>query len=136
MKQVRMAVTITFSPGKTLEALKEDKGLEAMLALLYHQVQSMAYEDFVEDTKIWHQIAGQFQCEESAPQEVIDDLIEKCDRSMIFQMDVDKARVMLTHPNTLQAMLTTFASVMGTDRKEFEVDPDAVEEIKPESEPH
>jgi hypothetical protein len=121
-----MAITLTFTPDATLEELAAKKDLSSMLELLYLAVNEPIGD--VHAMKIWHQLGGQFECEDDASEEVLKEMVEKVDRSLIYQMDVDKAKVMLTHPNTLQAMLATFGQIMSTDRKEFEVDPDALDE--------
>lgn len=120
MKNTRLALIITFTPPDGAEIT--DTTTPEDLKLMLHEAAGVAGQDFVEDVAIWQTMKGSIE-----EDELQDDSIDKLDRSIIHQMSVDQAKVILTSRQTIEAMLMMFgqlsaATLPGTDLQEADIE--------------
>jgi len=121
MKNTRLALIITFTPneGDEITATTTPEELKTML---FEAALARTPEDFIKNVAIWQTMKGSIE-----EDELQDDSIDKLDRSIIHQMSVDQAKVILTSRQTIEAMLMMFgqlsaATLPGTDLQEAKLE--------------
>lgn len=123
MRTTRLGITITFTPPNA-EGIDQAHDPEDMLHYLQEAMQNVQQANF----KVWHQMAGHIEEDGEPSQETI----EACDRAINFQMNADTAKTILSHPQTIQAMLLTFGQILAkqnTPQAEGEVAGEAMGQV-------
>lgn len=108
MKTTRLALIITFTPPEDV-VITDATTPDDLKLMLFDAANANSAKGFIENVAIWQTMKGSIEEDEQ-----LDDSINKLDRSIIHQMSVDQARVIMTSRATVEALMMTFAQLSST----------------------